>query len=151
MIPIGSVIEGRPVYSVQRDATVLEAVRFMAERNIGAIPILDETRLVGILSERDVMTRVVARTQDPGKVRVDDVMTKKLVVAESTETEESCLRKMNAANCRHLPVVSGETLVGIISLRDLLQVKLTEHEEKLEFLTNYMFHLPPDSERHPGA
>ena len=73
-------------------------------------------------------------------------MTKDLVVADAGESEESCLRKMKAANCRHLPVISGETLVGVVSLRDLLQIELTERDEKLEFLNSYLFHLPPDAE-----
>jgi predicted transcriptional regulator len=70
-------------------------------------------------------------------------MTKDIVVAETTEDEESCLRKMKAANCRHLPVVFGDSLVGLLSLRDLLQVELSERDEKLEVLNNYLFHLPP--------
>jgi CBS domain-containing protein len=151
MASIGSLIGDRPVYAVQRDATVLEAARCMAERNIGAIPVLENNRLVGIVSERDVIRRVVADKLDPGTIQVEEIMTRELVVADASETEESCLRKMKAAHCRHLPVVSGETLVGILSLRDLLQVELTEREEKLEFLTSYMFHLPPDPEQHPRA
>ena len=147
MTSIGSLLGERPVYSIQLDATVLDAALCMAERNIGAIPVLEETRLVGILSERDVIQRVIARKLDPGALRVEEIMTRELVVAEASENEESCLRKMKAANCRHLPVVSGESLVGIISLRDLLQVELTEREEKIEFLTSYLFHLPPDADR----
>jgi signal-transduction protein with cAMP-binding, CBS, and nucleotidyltransferase domain len=103
------------------------------------------------VSERDVIQRVVADKLDPGTIQVEEIMTRELVVADASETEESCLRKMKAAHCRHLPVVSGETLVGILSLRDLLQVELTEREEKLEFLTSYMFHLPPDPGQHPRA
>ncbi|HEY6191071.1 MAG TPA: CBS domain-containing protein [Bacteroidota bacterium] len=151
MASIGSLIGDRPVYAVQRDSSVLEAARCMAERNIGAIPVLEEKRLVGIVSERDVIRKVVAEKLDPGAVQVGEIMTRELVVADASENEESCLRKMKAAHCRHLPVVSGETLVGILSLRDLLQGELTEREEKLEFLTSYMFHLPPDSEKRPGA
>jgi CBS domain-containing protein len=151
MTSIGSLIEDRPVYAVQRDATVLEAAQCMAEKNIGAIPVLEGNRLVGIVSERDVIQRVVVGQLDPGSMEVGEIMTRELVVADATENEASCLRKMKAAHCRHLPVVSGETLVGIISLRDLLQVELSEREEKLEFLTSYMFHLPPDSGQRPGV
>jgi CBS domain-containing protein len=147
MTTIGSIIGSRPVFAVQRTAVVLDAVRYMAEKNIGAIAVLEGSRLVGIFSERDVITRVVAKLLDPKTIMVDQVMTKELVVAEAEESEESCLRKMKAASCRHLPVVSGENLIGMISLRDLLQVELSERDEKLEYLTSYLFHLSPDAEQ----
>lgn len=147
MTTIGSMIQSRPVFTVQRDITVLQAVEYMAEKNIGAVAVLDGGRLVGIFSERDVIKRVVAKKLDPDKVQVEQVMTKELVVANESEDEESCLRKMKSANCRHLPVVSGDKLVGVVSLRDLLQVELSERDEKIEFLNSYLFHLPPDAEK----
>ena len=149
MPTIGSLVQSRPVFAVQRTATVIDTVCSMAEKNIGAMAVLDGTRLVGIFSERDVITRVVSKGLDPAKVRVEQVMTKDLVVADAGENEDVCLRKMKAANCRHLPVVKGDTLIGLISLRDLLQVELSERDEKLEFLTNYMFHLAPGEGHQP--
>ena len=119
----------------------------MAEKSVGALAVLEGTRLVGIFSERDVITRVISKDIDPRSTRVEEVMTTDLIVAQANESEDACLRKMKGANCRHLPIVSGEILVGIISLRDLLQVELTEREEKLEFLNSYLFHLPPGSEK----
>ena len=147
MTTIGKLIGSRPVFAVQHTAVVLDAVRYMVEKNVGAIAVLDGSRLVGIFSERDVITRVVAKLLDPRTTQVDQVMTKNLVVAEAEENEESCLRKMKAANCRHLPDVSGENVAGMISLRDLLQVELSERDEKLEYLSNYLFHLSPDAEQ----
>jgi CBS domain-containing protein len=143
MTMIGKFITGRPVFAVQQTATVLDAVRYMAEKNVGAVAVLEGQRLVGIFSERDVITRVIARDLSPKNIVIEQVMTKDIVVAETTEDEESCLRKMKAANCRHLPVVFGDSLVGLLSLRDLLQVELSERDEKLEVLNNYLFHLPP--------
>ena len=147
MTTIGSLVQGRPVFALQRKSTVFEAAKYMADKNIGAVAVLEGTRLVGIFSEGDVIIRVVAKQLDPNDVRVEDVITKDLLVAQATESEESCLRKMKSANCRHLPVVSGDQLVGLISLRDLLQVELTEREEKLEFLNSYLFHLPPGADK----
>jgi len=143
---IGTLLQTRPVFTIQARSTVADAAVFMTEKNVGALPVFDGPRLVGIFSERDVITRVVARHLDPGTIIVEQVMTRDLVIADSAENEESCLRKMKAANCRHLPVVSGETIVGIISLRDLLQVELSEREDKLEFLNSYIFHLAPGAE-----
>lgn len=144
MTTVGSVIGDQTVHSVGPESTVSDAAIFMAEKNIGAVAVIDGTRLVGIFSERDVITRVLAKRLDPAHVLVGQVMTREIVVADVDETEESCLRKMKSAGCRHLPIISGEKLVGIISLRDLLQVELTERDEKLEFLNDYLFHLPPD-------
>lgn len=149
MTTIGSLIASRSVYTVQRNVNVLEAVKYMAEKNIGAVAVLDGKRLVGIFSERDVITRVVGKELDPKKTPIEQVMTRELVVADENEDEESCLRKMKSANCRHLPVVSADRLIGIVSLRDLLQVELSERDEKLEYLTSYLFHLPPDADQRP--
>lgn len=144
---IGELVQTRPVFSLQKGTTVDEAAQYMAEKNIGAVPVLEGDRLVGIFSERDVIKRVVAKRLDPRSVKIGDVMTKDLVVAAANESFEDCLRKMKQANCRHLPVVSGNSLLGVVSLRDLLQIELTEREEKLEFLNNYLFHLPPDADK----
>lgn len=143
MPTMGHILRTGNVFAVQKDQTVFDAVRLMTKENIGAIAVLEGTRLVGIFSERDVVSRVISREMDPRATSVESVMTRDLVVADVSESQESCLRKMKAANCRHLPVVSGESLVGIISLRDLLQVELTEKDEKLEYLTSYLFHIPP--------
>ncbi len=147
MATIGSLVSDRPLFSVGKQTMVLEAVRYMAEKNVGALAVVDGARLVGIFSERDVIKRVVAQQLDPRSVQVEAVMTREIVVADAAESEAACIRKMKAAGCRHLPVVSGDRLVGMISLRDLLQVELTEREEKLEYLTSYMFNVSPDPEQ----
>ena len=147
MSTLGKFLQGRAVYTVQQTTSVHEAASYMAEHSIGAVAVLDKTRLVGIFSERDVIVRVVAPRLDPGRTKVEEVMTRDLIVAGVDDTQEMCLRKMKGANCRHLPIVSGDTLLGIISLRDLLQVELSDRQEKLEFLTDYLFHVPPDRDK----
>jgi CBS domain-containing protein len=142
MMSIRDLVRDRAVVTVAKDATVQAAVEHMAHNNIGAVSVMEGTRLVGIFSERDVINRVIARRLDPATTTVASVMTTNLVVAGVDESYESCLRKMKQANCRHLPIVSGETLVGFISLRDLLQVDISEKDDKIEFLNNYMFHVP---------
>ena len=130
-------------FSVDRGQTVAETVRYMAEKNIGAVPVLNNNRLVGIFSERDVIKRVMARGLDPTSIVVGDVMTTKIVVAEAQESYESCLKKMKQAHCRHLPVVKGDQLLGIVSLRDLLMIDLDEKERNLEYLQSYIYTVPP--------
>jgi CBS domain-containing protein len=113
---------------------------------VGAVSVLDGSRLVGILSERDVMSRVVAPQLDPDRTRVGEVMTKDLVVAQSGESHEEGLRKMKQAGCRHLPVVDGDRLVGMVSQRDLLQIDLSEKDEEIRWLNAYIHFIPPVKE-----
>jgi CBS domain-containing protein len=147
MKPIRHLLENRSVYSIERSMTVRDAAGFMAGKNIGAVSVMEQGRLVGIFSERDVVFRVIARGLDPSSVLVGDVMTHDIVVGDADDTYEICLRKMKLANCRHLPIVRGEVLLGVISLRDLLQVDIDEKEDKIEFLTDYMFHVSPESSK----
>jgi CBS domain-containing protein len=125
---------------------VRDAARYMTDRRVGAVAVLDGTRLVGILSERDVMGRVVARQLDPDRTRVGEVMTRDLVVARSPDSHEDGLRAMKQAGCRHLPVVEGDRLVGMVSQRDLLQVDLTEKDEEIRWLNAYIHFIPPVKE-----
>ena len=147
MTSLKQMLEHHSLFVIEKNTTVQAAAEYMAQNNIGAVPVTEGTRLVGIFSERDVINRVVAKRLAPTTTRVADVMTSNLVVAESDETPEDCLRKMKQANCRHLPVVEGDTLIGVISLRDLLQVEIHEKDDKIEFLNNYMFHVPAGMEK----
>jgi CBS domain-containing protein len=142
MMSVKSLLGDRMLFAVQHTASVQSAAEYMAKNNIGAVPVMDGTRLVGIFSERDIINRVIARSLSPSATSVADVMTTELVVAAADETHEDCLKKMKAANCRHLPIVDGETLIGIISVRDLLDVEIHEKEDNIQFLHNYMFHVP---------
>ena len=147
MKSIRDLLKDRPVYTVSKNASVQDAAEHMARHNIGAVTVMDDARLVGIFSERDVINRVVSKKLNPSNTPVSSVMTSDIVVATSDETHVSCLKKMKAANCRHLPVVDGDKLIGVISLRDLLQVELSEKDDELKFLTDYMFHVPPGVEK----
>ena len=142
MTSVKQILINRQLFAMDKDATVQAGAEYMAKNNIGAVPVLDGERLVGIFSERDVINRVIAKSLSPTATRLVDVMTTNLVVASADETHEDCLRKMKQANCRHLPVVEGDTLIGIISVRDLLDVEINEKEDKIQFLQDYMFHMP---------
>lgn len=147
---IGEFVQTKPVYVVDAKWSVYEVARYMAEKNIGAVPVLDDSRLVGIFSERDMIKRIVGPGLDPRTTIVQDVMTHEIVVSGASENFEDCFRKMKQANVRHLPVVDGERLLGVVSLRDMLQLRMTEREERIEFLTDYLFHLPPDAASRRG-
>lgn len=146
MKTIGALVGGREMYHVVPDMTVREVAAYMTERRVGAVAVLEGTRLAGIVSERDIMGRVVARSASPDATRVKDVMTRELVVAHSGDTHEEGLRKMKQAGCRHLPVVEGDRLVGMVSQRDLLQLDLTEKDEEIRWLNAYIHFIPPVKE-----
>src|SRR5688572_2456730 len=119
---IAEVIEGRPLFHVASSDRVRDVARLMSELNIGATAVVDSGKLVGVFSERDIMSRVVAAGLNPDETVVATVMTKNIVVGDPAEDVEDALRKMHAVGCRHLPIVDKGNLVGMISLRDLLEV-----------------------------
>jgi CBS domain-containing protein len=135
---IRDLVMSRRLLTVDSSATVQETVEFLARHNIGAVPVMERERLAGIFSERDVIMRVITCGLDPRSTPVVRVMTRNVVVARIDETHETCLRIMQQAGCRHLPIVDGDTVVGMLSLRDLLQADISEKDDKLEFLRSSM-------------
>lgn len=119
-------VKDRKVYSVESTRTVLEAARFMMEHNIGALPVLRNGELVGILSERDIMNRVVAVGRTPGTTAVSEVMTANPRAVAADENVEECLFIMKEFGFRHLPIVDGKELKGLVSLRDILMRQAVE-------------------------
>jgi CBS domain-containing protein len=146
MSTIGSLVADREVYTLSAEQTVRDAARYMTDRRVGAASVLSGTRLVGILSERDIMSRVVAAAADPDRTSVADVMTRDLVVASPSDSHEEGLRKMKQAGCRHLPVVEAGRLLGMVAQRDLLQIDLTAKDEEIRWLNAYVHFIPPARE-----
>lgn len=120
---VADIIEGHPLYYAESSATVRDVARVMAEAKIGAIAIVDHGKLTGVFSERDLMERVVVRGLDPDDTAVSSVMTRELVVADADDDIANALQKMQAMHCRHLPVMEGDHLVGMISLTDLVPME----------------------------
>jgi CBS domain-containing protein len=120
MAGIYDLVKDRKVYSVDVDKTVVEAARFMMEHNIGALPVLRNGELVGMFSERDIMNRVVAVGRMPGQTRVGEVMTANPRSVSVDESIENCLFLMREFGFRHLPIVEGKQLKGLVSVRDVL-------------------------------
>jgi len=127
------------LFVVQRQATVREAARLMAENNVGIVAVLDGDRLVGVFSERDVVQRVVSLGRDPARTLMDDVMTRDLVVADADEDYQSAMHKMDQANIRHLPVIVGERVVSMLSIRDLMRVDLEHKGAEIQYLQEYLY------------
>jgi len=132
------------LFAVRRDATVAEAVRTMSQKNVGIVVVLDNDRLVGVFSERDVVRRVIDKGLDPTRTTVDEVMTHDLVVADEQQECQSAMRTMDQANIRHLPVVRGQQVVSMLSMRDLMRVDMERMGEELRFLNEYLYTVPPE-------
>jgi CBS domain-containing protein len=126
MSTLRELVKDRKVYSIDAGRTVLEAARFMMEHNIGALPVLRNGELAGIFSERDVMNRVVAVGRTPGHTAVSEVMTANPRAVGLDESVEECFFIMHEFGFRHLPIVEGKELKGLVSLRDIVQHQATE-------------------------
>jgi CBS domain-containing protein len=130
MSTLRDLVKDRKVYSIDAGRTVLEAARFMMEHNIGALPVLRNGELAGIFSERDIMNRVVAAGRMPGYTTVSEVMTANPRAVGLDETIEECLFVMHEFGFRHLPIVEGKELKGLVSLRDVVMRQAAELERQ---------------------
>jgi CBS domain-containing protein len=124
----------RQIYSVSPNQSVLSAAQYMESKNIGAVPVVDHEKVVGIVSERDMLKKVLREGIDPRDTTVEKIMTRSFLVTFPDETIEDCLIKMRKAHCRHLPVLEEGVLLGTISLRDILGI--TEAELLDDYLWN---------------
>jgi CBS domain-containing protein len=143
---VRTVVADRETYHVSADSSVRDVAQYMSDRRIGAVAVLDGQRVAGIVSERDIMSRVVAKGLSPERTKVSEVMTKELLVVGPEESPDDALRKMRQAGCRHLPVVDGDRLIGMISQRDLTQVDLSAKDEEIRWLNAYIHFIPPGQE-----
>ena len=146
MKTVGNIVKHREVFAVQRGQSVLDAVKFMVEKGIGAVAVLNGDRLVGIFSERDLMKRVIAKGLDPKNIKIEQVMTSNLVTAHPDESYDSCLAKMQSHSIRHVVIAAGDQLVGVISLRDLMMIDIKEKSAAIEMMNAYLHYVPPTAE-----
>ena len=141
MITIRRVVCDREPYFVRESATALDAARYMADRKIGAVCILDaEDKLCGIFSERDLLNRVVVPRLNPAEVAIRDVMSEPRAVIECNDTPHEALERMEQVGSRHLPVVDGDKFIGMLSMRDIMRVEISEQGAELQLLHEYISH-----------
>jgi CBS domain-containing protein len=127
------------VAAVGRDDSVLDAARLMNERRIGSVVVLDGDKVVGILTERDVLTGVVAAQRHPAATKVEKVMSAPCIVASPDDSIERARNIMAEKRIRHLPVVEDGRLVAIVSSRDVLTSAHRDQEEKIQYLNEYLY------------
>ena len=123
-------------------ASVMEVAALMTDAHVGALCILDEDRLVGIFSERDLMIRVLVAGRDPRKTPVADVMTRDVMTASLDDTRSECLQRMQEERFRHLPVLDNGRAVAMLSMRDLLRDEIAEQREEISGLHAYLHSNP---------
>ena len=138
MASIRDLLRNRTIHYIQPHQTVLEASKYMVESNIGAAPVLDGTKLVGIFSERDIMSKVVTQGRDPKMTVIAEVMSTTLRTLPPEATCEEAMLMMQSHGVRHLPVCEGSILVGFLSLRDLLRHTMEEKVGEADMMRAYI-------------
>ncbi len=130
--------KGQDVWSVSPDASVYEAMEIMADKGVGALVVLENDKLSGIITERDYARKVVLKERVSKQTRVEEIMTKTVLYAQPGHTVEQCLAIMTEKRTRHLPVLDGDKLVGIVSIGDLVKAVIAEQQHVIEQLEHYI-------------
>jgi CBS domain-containing protein len=131
--------KGRQIWSVAPDTTVYEALRLMAEKDVGAVLVLgDGGRVVGVLSERDYARQVVLKGKASKDTPVREIMTSRVVYVRPEQSIDDCMALMTGKRVRHLPVLAGDELVGLLSIGDVVKAVIHEKQFLIEQLENYI-------------
>jgi IMP dehydrogenase len=138
---------GRMVHTISKDSTVLEALKLMAEKGIGALVVIADEQIAGIVTERDYARKVELYERSAGKTRVEEIMTAKVRYVEPTQSADECMALMTEHRMRHLPVLNGGRLSGIVSIGDLLKQQIADQQFTIDQLEHYIHGTP--SAAHP--
>jgi CBS domain-containing protein len=130
--------KGREVWTIQPEASVFEAIQLMAEKKVGALVVVDGDKPVGIISERDYARKVILKGKSSHETPIRDIMTTDVVCTRLDQTVEECMALVTEKRIRHLPVLDGEQLVGIISIGDLVKTIIAEQQFMIEQLEHYI-------------
>jgi CBS domain-containing protein len=143
MIPSGTISEiltnkGNQVWSVSPDAMVFDAIQMMSDKNIGALLVTERGRLIGILSERDYTRKIALKGRSSRETRVREILSGHVIHVSPCNTVEDCLRLMTEHRIRHLPVLEGENLLGVISIGDLVNWIISAQTNTIHQLQTYI-------------
>ncbi len=140
MKPVSQLLRARDgtLWHARPDDTVFEALQLLAEYEVGALMVMDQGKLVGVLSERDYTRKIALQGRSSKDTRVKDIMTRDVLYVTPQTTTSQCMALMSEKKIRHLPVLDGNTVVGMISIRDILGDIIADHEETIAQLENYI-------------
>jgi len=146
-IPIREILanKGSTVWSITPEATVLEAIQMMADKNVGALLVTNEGRLLGVLSERDYTRKIVLKGRSSKDTPVRDILSGRVLTVSPAHTVEECLRLMTEHRIRHLPVMDGAKILGVISIGDLVNWIISAQSSTIQQLETYITGYPNSS------
>jgi CBS domain-containing protein len=147
MTPPGTISEilnhkGATVWSISPELMVFDAIQMMADKNIGALLVIDQGKLVGILSERDYTRKVALKGKSSKQTRVKEILSEELIHVSPAHTVEECMRLMTEHRVRHLPVLDGDKIVGLVSIGDLVNWIISAQTSTIHQLQTYITGLP---------
>jgi CBS domain-containing protein len=131
-------LKGNDVWSVPSAATVLDALKYMAEKDIGALLVVDDGQIVGVVSERDFVRSVAEREDCNLPLQVKDYMTTEVITVDPDETVEGCMQIMTNEHIRHLPVVKDQQLLGMISIGDVMKEMINSKDSTINSMADYI-------------
>jgi len=137
---VGSVLvrKSSAVWSIAPNSTVFEAIQLMADKNVGALPVLDNGQLIGMVSERDYTRKVSLKGKSSKQTPVREIMTLEVVTVNMADSINECMRVMTDCRIRHLPVMEGEKMIGLVSLGDLVKWVISAQAATIEALQKYI-------------
>jgi len=130
--------KGRYIISITPDASVFDAIRLMADRSVGSLLVMQDDKLLGIVTERDYARKVIIKGRSSKSTTVSDIMTTDLVTTSADQTVNQCMGQMTDRRIRHLPVIEDTKVVGLISIGDIVQAVIADQQEEIAHLEQYI-------------
>jgi len=140
MKTVAQILKLKPagLVSIRPDVPVLDALKLLADKDVGAVLVMDGSRLVGIMTERDYARKVALQGKSSGDTPVSEIMTKEVVCVKPNQTNEECMALMTGKRLRHLPVIDNERVIGVLSIGDLVKDVISEQQFIIEQLEHYI-------------
>lgn len=140
MITVAGILNNKvtAVFSVTSDTTVYDAIKLMSEKNIGALPVVDNNQLSGIFSERDYARKIILQNRTSQDTLISEIMTSTVITITPQDSIEHCMEMMSSKKIRHLPVIENDQLIGIISIGDVVTAIIQSQKETINHLQTYI-------------